>query len=255
MRRVLVLAAVLSLMAAIPAHALPGFEAGARGMYWFPGLSADVKTTANGVTGEFDAKTTLGMENKNFPAGEAFVRAGNAHFRVGVAQVKFDGDKTLTDNVVFNGQTFAVSSRVISHLDLKMLDGEFQYDLLRPDFGAANASLGVIVKVKYVDGNVELNNVTTSSVQKKDFKAPIPMVGLAAGVGFLKDMVRADARATGVAYAGNHLFEGDAFASFAPFPFFRLQGGYRIIDLKIDKDDIVAKLRLNGPYVGAQLSF
>jgi hypothetical protein len=81
------------------------------------------------------------------------------------------------------------------------------------------------------------------------------MVGAAAGVGFLKNMVRVDARVSGIGYSGNHLFEGDAYASFAPLPFFRIQGGYRLIDLKIDEDDILADLELKGPYVGAQVSF
>jgi hypothetical protein len=159
----------------------------------------------------------------------------------------------LTDNVVFNGRTFPISSRVITNLDLKMLDGEVQFDILRPDLVAASFNLGLILKVKYVDGKVDLES--TAGTERKEFKAPIPMVGLAAGVGFLKDLVRVDARATGVTYGGNHLYEGDIFASFAPFPFFRVQGGYRFMDLSIDDDDIVAKLKLKGPYVGAQISF
>jgi outer membrane protein len=254
MRRSLILLAVLPLVAtAVPVFALPGFEAGARGMYWFPDLSANVKTTVGGVTGDFDAKTDLGVGDKNIPSGEAFVRLGNFTFRVGYTPVKFHGDKTLTDNVVFNGRTFSASSRVITNLDLKMLDGEMQFDILRPDLVVASFNLGLILKVKYVDGKVDLES--SGITERKDFKAPIPMVGLAAGVGILKDMVRVDARAAGVAYSGNHLYEGDAFASFVPFPFLRLQGGYRIIDLSIDEDDIVAKLKLKGPYVGAQLSF
>jgi hypothetical protein len=80
-------------------------------------------------------------------------------------------------------------------------------------------------------------------------------VGVAAGAGFLKDMVRADARVTGISYSGNHLFEVDAYASFSPLPFLKIQGGYRLIDLKIDEDDIEATLKLRGPYLGAQLSF
>ncbi len=254
MRRSLVLLAVLPLVAvAVPAFALPGFEAGARGMYWFPDLTANVKTMVGGVTGEFDAKKDLGVGDKDFPSGEAFVRIGKFHLRVGYTPVKFRGDKTLTDNVVFNGRTFSASSRVITNLDLKMTDGEIQFDLLRPDIVAASFNLGLILKVKYVDGKVDLES--TTETERKDFKAPIPMVGLAAGVGILKNMVRADARVTGVSYGGNHLYEGDAFASFVPFPFFRVQGGYRLIDLKIDDDDIVAKLKLKGPYVGAQFSF
>jgi hypothetical protein len=128
-----------------------------------------------------------------------------------------------------------------------------QFDLLRPDVAAVSINLSLIAKVKYVDGKVELRNSTIS--ETRDFKAPIPTVGAAAGVGFLKNMVRVDARVTGIAYSDNHLIEGDAFASFVPFPFFRVQGGYRVIDFKIDEDDILAKLKLKGPYIGAQVSF
>jgi outer membrane protein len=172
---------------------------------------------------------------------------------VGYTQLTFDGAKELTQTVVFNGTTFSASDNVISSLDMKMLDGELQFDFLRPDVGVAGFNLGLLLKVKYVDGKVELRDSATTAT--KDFKAPIPMVGAAAGVGFLKDMVRVDARAAGLAYSGNHLYDVDAYASFAPLPFVRIQGGYRYIDLKIDRDDTLASFKLKGPYVGAQLSF
>jgi hypothetical protein len=222
-------------------------------MYWFPDLDAKIRTTSGGLTDEFDAKNDLGVGDENFPSGEAFLRVGRVHFRVGYTPVSFDGNKQITRDITFNGQTFTANDNVITDMDLKMVDGEFQFDILRPDVAVANFNIGIILKVKYVDGKVELR----SSTQKKakDFKAPIPMVGLCAGVGFLKNMVRADARVTGVAYSGNHLYEGDGYVSFSPLPFFSIQGGYKIIDLKIDEDDIIAKMKMKGPYVGAQLSF
>ncbi|MBI5576028.1 MAG: hypothetical protein HY896_06645 [Deltaproteobacteria bacterium] len=253
MKRPLVFLAVLFLSAAVPAHASPGFEVGARGMYWFPDLDANVKTTVSGVTGEFDAKSDLGVGDENFPSGEAFLRVGRAHFRVGYTPVSFDGNNTISRNITFNGQTYTSGTNVITDLELKMADGEFQFDIVRPNVAVANFNLGLILKVKYVDGKVELRS--SAQTQTKDFKAPIPMIGLGAGAGFLKNMVRADARVTGVSYSGNHLFEGDGFVSFSPVPFVSVQGGYRIIDLKIDDDDIVAKLKLKGPYVGVRLSF
>lgn len=241
---------------ASPALAGPGFDAGARGIYWFPKLEGQVQDLTPGVTSpQFDLKNTLGVGDENFAAGEAFLRIGRFHLRVGYTPLKFDGNKQLTDNVVFNGRTFTVNDNVVSHLKANMIDGEIQVDLLQPDLVAASVNLGLIVKVKYVDGEVELRSAS-QGVQKKDFTAPIPMVGLAAGVGFLKDMIRVDARAAGIAYSGNHLYEGDAFASFAPLPFVRIQGGYRLIDLKIEKtDDILAKLKLHGPYAGVQVAF
>jgi outer membrane protein len=254
MRRILLLAAVLVSIAAGPALALPGVDVGVRGMYWFPDLSGDVQTFTGGVTGtKFDVKDDLGIGDENFFSGEAFVRVGRLHFRVGYTPVEFDGNKQLARQIVFDGQTFDVNENVVSALDLKMIDGEVQFDLIRPEFATTNFNLGVLVKVKYVDGTVELRSATAT--ETRDFKAPLPMVGLAAGVGTLNNMLRADARFSGIAYSGNHLVEGDIYASFAPLPFVSIQGGYRFIDMKIDEDDIEASLTLKGPYVGAQLSF
>jgi len=237
-----------------PAWALPGFGAGVRGTYWFPDLSATVQTTTAGVPEtKFDVKDDLGVGDENFFQGEGFVRFGRMHVRVGYAQIRFDGSKTLTQDIEFNGQTFAVSDNVISRLDVDMLDAEVQVDILRPDLIAASFYLGLIGKVKYLDGEVELASMLLT--EKRDFQVSIPMVGLAAGAGFLNDLLRVDARVTGMAYSGNHIYEADVFASIVPVPFFRLQGGYRYIDLKVDEDDLVADLDLKGPYVGAQLSF
>jgi hypothetical protein len=250
----LLLVLIFLVAAASSASAMPGFEAGVRGIYWFPDLSAKVQTFTPAPVGtKFDAKDDLGVADENIPSGEGFIRVGRFHLRAGYTPLSFDGNKTLTRDIVFNGQTYSVSENVISSLDVKMIDGEIQVDLIRHDLVAADFYLGLIAKVKFVDGEVELRSTTLT--EKKDFQAPIPMVGVAAGVGFLENMVRADARAAGVAYAGNHLYEGDAYLSFVPFPFLRIQGGYKLIDLKVDDDDIVAELTLKGPYAGVQLSF
>ncbi|OGP35105.1 MAG: hypothetical protein A2X88_04250 [Deltaproteobacteria bacterium GWC2_65_14] len=249
-----IIAAVFLAAPAAPAAAMPGFEAGVRGTYWFPDLSAKIQTFDPPPAGtKFDVKDDLGVGDENLPSGEAFLRVGRFHLRAGFTPVSFDGSKALAREIVFSGQTFTVSDTVISSLDMKMLDGEIQVDILRPDLVAASFYLGLVGKVKYVDGEVELRG--SAVTERKDFKAPIPMVGLAAGAGLLKDMVRIDARAAGMAYSGNHLYEGEVYLSFAPFPFVRIQGGYRWIDLQVDKDDVVAELTLKGPYAGAQISF
>jgi outer membrane protein len=255
MRRILQVVTVAAgvLLMAGSAFAAPGFEVGVRGAYWFPKLTGSAQTNATGDT-RFDFKDTLGVNDENIPFGEAFLRLGSTTLRVGYTQLTFDGDKELTQTVVFNGTTFTATDNVISRLDMKMLDGEVQFDFLRPNVGVASFNIGLLLKVKYVDGEVELRSVSQGAVLK-DFKAPIPMVGAAAGVGFLKDMVRVDARAAGIIYSGNHLYDADAYASFAPLPFIRIQGGYRYIDLEIDKDGTLGSFKLKGPYVGAQVSF
>jgi hypothetical protein len=58
-----------------------------------------------------------------------------------------------------------------------------------------------------------------------------------------------------MAYSGSHLYEGDAFLSVIPFPFLRLQGGYRFIDLKAEENELTATLKIKGPYAGIQVAF
>jgi hypothetical protein len=53
----------------------PGFEAGIRGMYWFPDLSATGQTITNGVAEtKFDVKDDLGVGDEDIFSGEAFLR-------------------------------------------------------------------------------------------------------------------------------------------------------------------------------------
>lgn len=259
MRRTTLLAALALAMTmfAAPALAGPGFDVGARAYYWFPDLSGTLQTTVGGVADNtlFDVKDDLGVPDEEFGAGEAFVRVGIFHLRLGYTPFDYSGDKVLTRTIRFQNQDFTVGTRVLSKLDLKTYDGEFQLDLLRPSIPAvANVYLGLLAKVKYVDGTVELTSATTREV--RDFDAPIPMVGLAAGAGVLGDLIRVDAKAAGIAYSGSHLYEGDIYASVAPFPFLKIQGGYRLIDLKYDEDDdFDARLKFKGPYAGIQASF
>ncbi len=255
MRRVLATIAVLTVLALGASSAL-AVEFGVRGEYWFPRLSGTVQTTTGGIPDTvLDVRNTLGVKDKNLPFGEAFLRIGSVTLRVGYTQVRLDGDKELLQTITFDGATYTVSDNVLSKLDLKTADADLQYDFLRPGVGAANLNLGLILKVKYVDGKVELRSVSTGVATTKDFKAPIPMVGAAVGLGLLKNRVRADARVTGIVYSGNHLYEADAFATLAPLPYVQIHGGYRYVDLKIDESDTLASLKLSGPYVGAQISF
>ncbi len=200
MRRSLIALLIAGIAAvASPAIADSGFEIGGRGTYWFPKIDAQVQTFSGGVaTPEFDVKNDLGIKDENFPSGEVFVRFGRVTIRAGYTPVKFDGSARLTRSIVFNGTTYDVNDNVTSHLEAKMIDGEIQVDLLRPDMAVASFNLGLLAKVKYVDGEVEIQSATAGT-EKRDFSAPVPMVGLAAGAGFLKNMIRVDVRAAGMA--------------------------------------------------------
>jgi len=255
MRRMLAAALLLGSLATGPATAL-AIEAGVRAEYWFPTLSGNAQTTTNGLPDTpFDLQGTLGVQDEDFPFGEAFLGVSRFTFRVGYMQPKYEGSSTLTQDFVFNGETFTVSDTIVTRMDVKMFDGQVQFDLLRPSVGVAGFTLGLILQGKLVDGSIAVQSAGTGITTTQDFRVGTPMIGAAAGIGFLKNMIRADARATGMAYSGSHAYEVDAYASFAPFPFVRLQGGYRYFDLEVDESDVLANLTLSGPYIGIQLSY
>jgi outer membrane protein len=261
MRRILqVVTAAGVLLLAGSAFAPSAFAlgAGVRGMYWGSTISGNIQTVTNGVSGTvLDVKSDLGMKDEDVFSGEVFLNVGNFTFRVAYTPLKFTGSSVLSKSVVFDGTTFPAGVPVSSKLETKMVDGDVQWDLLNPNLGVVSMNLGVFLRLKYVDGSAEISsdNPVLPLSATQDFRLPIPEVGAAAGIGILKDMVRADARACGMAYSGSHLYEGDAFLSVIPFPFLRLQGGYRFIDLKADENDFRGTLKIKGPYAGIQVAF
>ena len=261
MRRILqFMSAAGVLLLAGGAFAPPVFalEAGVRGMYWGSKISGNVQTVTNGVPGtDLDVKSDLGMNDENVFSGEAFLKVGNFTFRVAYTPLKYTGTAVLSQTVVFDGIPFPAGTPVSSKLETKMVDGDVQWDLLNPDLGVVSMNLGLFLRMKYVDGSAELssNNIVFPVSATQDFRLPIPEVGAAAGFGVLKNIVRVDARVSGMTYSGNHIYEGDAFLSVIPFPFLRLQGGYRFIDLKADESDLNASLKIKGPYAGIQVAF
>jgi len=186
-------------------------EAGVRGMFWDSTISGDIQTVTDGVPGTIlDLQSDLGMKDENVSNGEAFLKAGNFTFRVAYTPLKYTGSSVLSAPIVFDGIQFPPGTTVSSKLETKMVDGDVQWDFINPDLGVASMNLGVFLRLKYVDGSAEIssNNPVLSISATQDFRLPIPEVGFAAGIGFLKNIVRADARFSGMAYSANHIYEG-----------------------------------------------
>ena len=246
---------LLLLAGLVPGAAQAADRVGARVYYWFPDLSGTIAVSEAGIPGtSLDVVGTLGVKDEDFVSGEAFFRLWRFVFRLGYTPVSYDGDAVLSQDIVFNGQTFSVSERVVSKLDMDMVDGEVEFELLRPDFVAFNLNLGVLAKVKYLDGFAELSSATAGT-ERHDFSLPFPMVGAAAGVGVLKNFVRADVRLAGLGYSGESMLEAEGYVSVIPFPFLRIQGGYRYLSVDVEEDEGVADLEIKGPYLGLQLAF
>ncbi len=252
MKRISVILLVLGLLC-IPFSAY-ALEAGVRGYYWFPELDGDVTVDEGGVLGtKIDFEDDLGMDDEDYPIVEAFVGLGDHHFSVSAMHIDYSGSETLSDPITFKGETF--SADVKSSLKYDMIDAEYQYDIIDLENILAGFSIGVIGKVKWIDGEVEIKETASALSEKETFAAPIPMVGVGVHVGLIADILEARVKATGIGYSGNALYDVMGDISFTPFPFVDIHGGYRIIHLDIDVDDVELNYDMSGPYAAVTIGF
>lgn len=255
MKRISVILLVLGLVC-VPFSAY-SLEVGVRGYYWFPELDEDITVDEGDVLGtKIDFEDDLGMDNEDYPMVEAFVGFGNHHLSVSAMQVDYSGSETLTTQMVFKGETYAISENVKSSFKHDMVDAEYQYDIIDLENILAGFSVGVIGKIKWVDGEVEIKLITTPTSSKKEkFSASIPMVGVGVHVALIADILEARVKATGIGYSGNTLYDIMGDISFTPFPFVDIHGGYRIIHFDIDIDDVELNYDMSGPYAAVSVSF
>ncbi|MCX5831990.1 MAG: hypothetical protein NT140_08905 [Deltaproteobacteria bacterium] len=230
------------------------FEIGARGYYWFPTLKTDMKVDASGTPGtEFNVKDDLGMGTKAYPAIEVFGGLGKQHVSLLYTQADYSGSSTLSSPINFDGTSFATGVAVESSLKIRMLDVAYKYDVIDTGNILAGFSISAIGKVKYIEADASLSGGGKQA--ENTLKAPIPMIGAAAHIGILANILEARAEVTGIAYSGNHLYEALADLSLTPFPFLDIHAGYKIIALRIDQSDTYFNGNIAGPYLALTVSF
>ncbi|MEW6490330.1 MAG: hypothetical protein AB1578_20775 [Thermodesulfobacteriota bacterium] len=258
-RNVSLLALTLVLLAHPAAWA---FEVGAKAAYWLPKFSGEFRLDGSGLRGTtVDASDHLGIDDENFFFGEAWLWVGRHHLTLAGMRVDYSGSKVLSEEIVFGGRTFSASGRAESSLEYTMLDLAYQYDLIDLENVLAGFSLGPILQVKYLDGELRMsgegsvNGAGGRVSVTESFQFPIPLVGLGAHVGLVGGWVEARGRAVGIAYQGDALWEVQAEVALTPFPFLEVLGGYRHFVIDVDRDDVLLDYTQTGPYVGAAVVF
>lgn len=230
------------------------FELGARGIYWFPSLDGSVRVDAAGVVGTtVDFDSDLGLDDEDFVSIEIFFGGGNHHFSLAYTDIDFSGQETLSRTIVFNGQTYVFNSVVDSTIEYQMVDFCYQYDFLDLENVLAGFSLGSVLQVKYLDGDVNL--YTTGVDEKEDFVLPVPLLGLNLHMGILADILEARVRGTGITYSGNNMYELTGDISYTPVPFVDIHGGYKFFNIDFDEDDVLLNYDMAGPFIMLTVSF
>lgn len=230
------------------------------GGFWSPTVQAVVASESILIPGtDIDLVNDLGIVDERFPEFRAVLRPARKHkFRIGYVPIKYEGDATLSRNIVFNGILFPVSIPVRSMLDWKAWRFGYEYDFIYRDRGF----LGVILEAKYTDVTVELESPFTLEFTKA--KAPIPAVGLI-GRGYIFPNVSVTGEFTGFKLPGNIAdLDEDDTGSYYDFDVYGtlnfsdnigVVAGYRRlnVDYRIDLD--YGDLELKGFYVQGVVRF
>jgi hypothetical protein len=230
------------------------FEIGARGYYWFPSLDGKLKVDEASIIGTtIDFENDLAIEDEDYPSVEAFVGVGRHHLDLGYTKIDYSGSNVLTRTIIFNGETYPISSLVSSSIEYTMMDFHYQYDFIDLENALAGFSLGGVFQVKYLDGEVSLK--TTGLDEKEDFTLPIPMVGLNLHIGIIADILEARVRGTIMTYSGDTMYELMGDISWTPFPFIGIHGGYKTFVIDVEEEDALLDYDMSGPYAAITISF
>jgi outer membrane protein len=252
MKKIYLILSLLLAVLLVPVSS-SAFEVGARGYYWFPSLDGTVKVEESGVGDTIDFDKDLGIDDENYPSVEAFVGLGNHHLSLAYTEIDYSGKEELTRSIEFAGETYTIGDVVTSSIEFSMIDLHYQYDLLDLENILAGFSLGGVLQLKYLDGDVALK--TTGIDETEDFTLPIPMLGVNLHVGILADILEARLRGTAIGYSGNSIYEIMADVSWTPFPFMDIHGGYKTFVIDIDEDDVLFDYDMSGPYVALTVGF
>ncbi len=230
------------------------FDLGVRALYWFPSFDGDVKVDEANIIGTIiDLENDLGIDDESFPCLEAFLGIGKHHCSLSYTNIDYSGIKTISKNMVFKGENYSISSLVDSSIEYLMIDFQYQYDFLDLENILAGFSIGSVIQLKYLDGDIRLKS--SGIREQEDFTLPIPMLGLNLHIGILSDLLEARLRGVGVSYSGDMLYELVAEVSWTPFPFLDIYGGYKKFVIDIDEDDVVLDYDMSGPYIAVAVGF
>ena len=140
--------------------------------FWFPTADMQIASTALGQIGTvIDFKKDLGLQDQKFPELHLVLRPAKKHkLRLQYIPLKYTQSATLTRDIIFNGQLYAVSLPVTSTLDWEAWRFGYEYDFIARDRGF----VGFLLDLKYTNVSATVASTRSDFAQAK---APIPTIG------------------------------------------------------------------------------
>src|SRR2546421_953876 len=226
------------------------------GRYWFADLDASAKVKSGSAHGtRLDLDSDLGIDGGNLPELRLTIATGlNSKIRFAYTHGDFEGDKTIERSVQFAGTTFTATSRVESEMELHYgrIGWAWQFIAVPGIF-----KIGPLLELKglVIDASLRTRGAGTNVHDSAVLPMAVPTVGAMANVTPVK-WLDVFAEVSGIPFGDlGHIVDAEAGVRVIPLQFLSFSAGYRVLDVRLGKDDNFARLNLAGPFLGASLRF
>ena len=170
MKRCLALLAVLSLFAsAAMADELFSLKGG------YLKLHPDGKfaVSGGGVPGTSIDMDELGLDDSENYLVEAAMKFGSFRLYAAYMPINFSGDGVLSQDIVFNGETFVSGSKVDSDLDIDLYQAGLAWYLVNMDDSPVRLQLGPEISAIYVSADAKMKEDLYNMSESDSVKVPV----------------------------------------------------------------------------------
>jgi hypothetical protein len=223
------------------------------GRYWYPKLKSTVKIVENQIGTDINLVDDLGFGvEKGFGEGRLQIKVLPYHkFNFSYLPMKWEGDKIISQNIQFSGQTYPAGTRVQSEMDIKMFKGGYEYEFFGGWLGFFAATLDVLV----ADAGIRLKAPGPGLDQKEHRTVAIPMIGLNSRL-HLGKYVDLTAKISGLpAGQYGYIYDLDGSLDINPIKYVGISLGYRFLGARARYEDNLVDIKLNGPFASLNIRF
>ncbi len=225
-----------------------------QGRYWIPDLEGNAIVNDRNQSTNIDFDSDLDIENENIPEARLLWHTGPySSIRATYLRVDYGGDTNLSRTIVFDGQTYPVTSRIVSDMELQYFSLGWNWNLVHLDEDRFKA--GIILEAKGIAADMSLDAPNLGISESEQFVGGAPTPGASMEYTAF-NTVNLFAEITGLP-AGHygHFFDAQAGVKWIPQQNVAVTAGYRVIDVKVRYKDDRGDLQLKGPFFGVDVRF
>ena len=209
----------------------------------YQNLDLSGKIKSNGT--EIDIEDQLGIGDDEPMGMNARLKVGRHNLVLDLASVDFSGAKTLTEQIQFEGQTYAVSTYVESKLEYDLYEAQYHYDLLKFNLAGWGVCVSPLFKVSYYEASVSIKGGGNDESYSEAL--PLPSVGAVGQINATKYLSLL-AQINGIDYSGDSYIEYKTILRIKPLAYLNIDVGYKATEFDYSDSNELLDLDIKGSF-------